>query len=525
MIGHHGRPTPPPKNGSVYEALIYKRVSIAEERTGGHTLDTQQERLQEQFDALYGRGRWNLTVLEDDGVSGRYGTHSTRSTRKVRKGLLAAAQLLDTGKFDDFAVYNLSRLARDNVITEEFLKEHVVANGTTFHSATEDVDLTTPQGWLVVRIITAVNANQREGIAERNKDAAAMRVQEGYYMGQVGYGWQWEPLQAAPTPMQAAPAPPQEAGNGPPEDGGGRPGNAGPGKGKSRERRRILPIPEQGEWITWMKDRYLAGWSPRKLAGELNALGVPPPEAHKGRSGAYQDAPASGKWNGDVLLRILLSPTHAGQVMTKAGLLIEGEFFAHRYFEPEGAGAAAGGQGGPQEVPDEHEPGGQRPPAERADRLRAVRQAALPGGRERRQGLLLPLLRRARPRQAHLPERRRQGGRPGNGAGGGAWGPGAGPAGAAGAAGGGGRAGGRGGRAPGGGDHPAEVAPVGSGGAVPEVGGHGDAGGDHARSVRGVQPQADGGPGGGVPAAGVGGGVARGDGRSGRRSRRGCGRC
>jgi DNA-binding NarL/FixJ family response regulator/DNA invertase Pin-like site-specific DNA recombinase len=312
MISHHGRPAPPPKSGHTYEVLIYRRVSIAEERTGGHTLDTQQTRTREQFDALYGTGHWNMTVLEDDGVSGRYGTHGTRSSKKVRKGLLACAQALDNGRFDDFAVYNLSRLARDNVITEEFLKEHVVANGTAFHSATEDIDLTTSQGWLIVRVTTAINANQREGIALRNKDAAAFRVEEGYYMGQVGYGWQWAP-------------------RGPGAEGG----PDAQGTGSLGERRRILPIPEQGKWVVWMKDRYLAGWSPRKIVGELNALGVPTPESHKGRSGANRDTPGSGKWIGDVALRILLQPTHAGLLIIKDGRTVEGEFAGHRYFDPD----------------------------------------------------------------------------------------------------------------------------------------------------------------------------------------------
>jgi DNA invertase Pin-like site-specific DNA recombinase len=123
------------------------------------------------------------------------------------------ATLLETGNYDAFAVYNLSRLARDIVVMEQFLKEYVVATNTTFFSATEDIDLSTSQGWLYVRLMTAVSTSQREGMIERNRDAAAARVEQGYALGDAATAGNpsprriWPPASAVawcPVPNRAS---------------------------------------------------------------------------------------------------------------------------------------------------------------------------------------------------------------------------------------------------------------------------------------------------------------------------------
>jgi DNA invertase Pin-like site-specific DNA recombinase len=256
------------------------RVSIAEARTGGHTLETQQARLIQKFDQIYGPGNWDLELRQDDGVSGGLGIRPTRVSRKIRPGFAECATLLETGNYDAFAVYNLSRLARDIVVMEQFLKEYVVATNTTFFSATEDIDLSTSQGWLYVRLMTAVNTSQREGMIERNRDAAAARVEQGYALGAASYGWQTEPRRTL-----------------------------APG-----QRRGLVPIAEQGKWVIHIMNRYLSGWGVQKIVRELNQLGVPTPESVKDRR-ARPDIPAPrNAWNYSSVLKILFNPTHAGLV-------------------------------------------------------------------------------------------------------------------------------------------------------------------------------------------------------------------
>lgn len=288
-----------PKNGMFFRVLVYLRVSVAEARTGGHTLETQEMRLAQKLNQIYGMGRWQMEVQKDDGVSGGLGIRPTRVSKKTRPGLATCATLLDTREYDAFAVYNLSRLAREVRVMEEFLKEYVQATDTDFHSATEDIDLSTSQGWLYVRILTAVNTAQREAIVERCQDAAAARIEQGYPLGDAGYGWQLEPEENVPP--------------------GGR--------------RSILPNPEQGKWVLHIRDRFFAGWGLHRVARELNELGVPTPDSYKKHCA---ERPTCSIWRYGTILNIIENPVHAGLVrMPRTGDLYQGRFFEHRYYEPE----------------------------------------------------------------------------------------------------------------------------------------------------------------------------------------------
>jgi len=291
-----------PKNGGRFRVLAYLRVSVAEARTGGHTLETQQARLAQKFDQVYGAGRWDMEVRQDDGVSGGLGIRPTRVSRKIRPGLAQCAVLLETRAYDAFAVYNLSRLARDMRVMEEFLDEYVLATHTAFFSATEDIDLSSSQGRLYVRLLTTVNTSQRETIIERNRDAAAARVEKGYALGDCCYGWQFESRE-----------------------------NLAPGARCGA----LLPAPEQGKWVLHIQERFLSGWGLHKIARELNEWGVPTPEAVKGRRSRTDVPLASNAWRYASVLKTLTNPTHAGLVkMPRTGELLPGQFFVHRYYEP-----------------------------------------------------------------------------------------------------------------------------------------------------------------------------------------------
>ena len=292
---------PPPKDGHTHNVLAYLRVSRAEASTGGHTLETQELRIRQKLDQMLGHGHYRLKILQDDGVSGAYGFRSTRKQKQTRAGLTACTTELDTGAYDLFAVYHTSRLARSLRVFLEFVEEHLDPNNVRFVSVTEETDLSTPMGRTVANMAAGFNQMVREGIIARNKDAALMRAEAGYYLGHIPYAWQWEPQE------QVAPG----------------------------ARRRILPIAERGEWVVRMKEWYLAGWSLHKIVGKLNELGVPPPCAYNPASVlCHGDKPLSGKWSTTVLWNTLSNPLHAGLVPSAKGP-IQGEHYPHRYFDPQ----------------------------------------------------------------------------------------------------------------------------------------------------------------------------------------------
>jgi hypothetical protein len=52
---------------------------------------------------------------------------------------------------------------------------------------------------------------------------------------------------------------------------------------------RVLIVEEQARWVRWIFERYAEGWSPRKIAGELNTRGVASPGATWKRSTRRKD--------------------------------------------------------------------------------------------------------------------------------------------------------------------------------------------------------------------------------------------
>jgi site-specific DNA recombinase len=286
-------PTPtalpaPPRNGHRYHVLAYQRVSMHEDRTGGHTFETQSLRIGEKLDQLYGEDGYDLEMLTDNGISGAYGLTPTGRQKRTRPSLRAIADKLGSGLYDCFIVYSFSRLARSPGLMHHLLDEVIVPSGVDFISVTQDVNLGRADGRAMAGMLAVFDGFYRDSVVERNKDAAETRALAGFYVGQVGYGWRLEDLA-------------QMLANG---------------------RRRIRPVPEQLKWVLQMKDWYLAGWSLPRIAGELNTLGVPSPS---GRS----------RWTTAVVHRILHNPVHAGLVPLGRGgqQWLRGEHIEHRIYE------------------------------------------------------------------------------------------------------------------------------------------------------------------------------------------------
>jgi site-specific DNA recombinase len=280
-------PTNAPKNGIRPIGIAYQRVSKEEAATGSFTFETQTQRIREKLDQIYGRGKYDLKEFRDDGISGAYGPAPTGVERRTRPTLTHLVEELETGTYDFLIVYSLSRLFRSPRWFLQWLEDVIFPNGVTLISATEDLQLSSAEGKAMASMMAVFDGYFRDLVVKRNRDAAATRTELGYYLGQVGYGWAWEPLAEVPP----------------------------------HGRRRIRPVLEEGRWIIQMKDWYLSGWNLPRIAGELNRLGVP-------------SASGKSKWTHAVVLQQIKKPVHAGLVPSRKGPL-KGEHWDFRYYDPE----------------------------------------------------------------------------------------------------------------------------------------------------------------------------------------------
>src|SRR5262252_903564 len=121
-------------------------------------------------------------VLVDDGVSG--GEHNRRPGYKSLKALIAS------GKIDRLIIADLSRIARDQVEQQSFLKlatEHRVEVWEV--STARAVQFTTAQERLVASISGFQHEAFREFIRGKTKGAVADRFRLGYSTGHRVYGF------------------------------------------------------------------------------------------------------------------------------------------------------------------------------------------------------------------------------------------------------------------------------------------------------------------------------------------------
>lgn len=271
---------------SISKVLLYLRVSKDEQRREGFSIETQRDRCLAKCTEIYGPGGFEAHEIVDD-ESGAYGLEKTGVAKKTRPGFRKAAELLRDGSFDALVVYRIDRFARSLRWLLQFLEDVLVPTNTELISATEDINTKSAGGMLNLHMLGLMAAWQRQSIADRNRDAAAKRREEGYTVGQVGYGWQWEPISES----------------------------------RGRGRRGILPVPDHGQWIKKIVEWYLGGWSSDRVAYELNTLGVPTPSG-------------KARWHIKAVLKIVANPLNAGLVPA-GDRLIEGRHFQHRYYDPE----------------------------------------------------------------------------------------------------------------------------------------------------------------------------------------------
>lgn len=295
----------PQVTGALPHFIGYLRVSKERDTTGSFTFETQRDRINQSLDLRYGKGNYEISFLEDDGMSGGYGLTATGMQSKVRPTLRKIADLIQTGDYKGVIVYGQNRFFRNARALMEMVQDVLLVHDAQLLSATEDLDIETSDGRMMMYMKALFDEKQREDIIKRNKDAAATRAEQGYAIGQVGYGWMWDP-------------------------------NHNP---SSRERRLVMPVEEEKHWLMHIKDRYLSGWNTYRITSELNELDVPSPMRRELWSAKAEKQRAKTgripKWTNGTVWDVLKNPLHAGLIQLRDGTRIQGKHWEHRFWDPE----------------------------------------------------------------------------------------------------------------------------------------------------------------------------------------------
>lgn len=124
-------------------------------RIGYARVSTEDQELRLQLDALTKAGCWNI-----------YQEHKSASKARRRPQLELA--LIDLRDGDTLVVWRLDRLARD---MRELIRilDRVREAGAGFLSLTENIDLTTPMGKLMLHILGAFAQFEADSTAQRTK--------------------------------------------------------------------------------------------------------------------------------------------------------------------------------------------------------------------------------------------------------------------------------------------------------------------------------------------------------------------
>jgi DNA invertase Pin-like site-specific DNA recombinase len=157
----------PPGRPATGRVLGYVRVSTADQELG---LDAQRAQLEA---AAVVKGWRHLEVVEDNGSG---------TTLDHRPGLAYALDLLARGRADALAVTKLDRLAR-SVADFAGLLERSRTEGWSLVVLAMDVDTGTATGRLLVNVVSAIAEFEAAIIAERTREALAVKKLQGLQLG------------------------------------------------------------------------------------------------------------------------------------------------------------------------------------------------------------------------------------------------------------------------------------------------------------------------------------------------------
>lgn len=151
-------------------ALLYARVSTAEQAAEGASLEAQAEAVR---DAAVRKG-FRVEVVREEGRSGKSITG--------RPALAAALERLDRGEAQALFAQRLDRLSR-SLADFAGLLDRAKRKGWTIAVLDADVDTATPSGEFLVNVLASAAQYERRIIGARTRDALAQRRREGVRLG------------------------------------------------------------------------------------------------------------------------------------------------------------------------------------------------------------------------------------------------------------------------------------------------------------------------------------------------------
>lgn len=147
----------------------YCRVSTAQQREEGYSLEEQQKRIEAYCEAM----DWHLLKVYVDG--GESGAKLNRPALTDMIDHISAAQKV--------VVYKLDRLSRSQKDTLYLIEDVFLKNGCDFVSITENFDTSTPFGKAMVGILAVFAQLERETIRMRLEMGREARAKAGKHSG------------------------------------------------------------------------------------------------------------------------------------------------------------------------------------------------------------------------------------------------------------------------------------------------------------------------------------------------------
>jgi site-specific DNA recombinase len=150
-------------------AVIYARVSTAEQAETGRSIDAQLDACRRWCDA---HETEVIGLYKEPGVSG-----IAAARPELDKALAAACRHKAV-----LVSYSLSRLARSTLHLLQIVAR-LEQSGAGFASCSENIDTTSPMGRLVFTLFAALSQFERDVIAERTASVMAYKIQQREFTG------------------------------------------------------------------------------------------------------------------------------------------------------------------------------------------------------------------------------------------------------------------------------------------------------------------------------------------------------
>lgn len=133
--------------------VIYRRVSTGEQAVEGYSLDAQEKACREYASK---NGYEIVKVYSDEGISGK-----SIKNRPAFRQMLTDAK---SGLFDLVIIWKLTRIAR-NMLDTLYASNHLEKHNVGLYSISEQFDLTTSSGRMMMQLLASFAEFEREGIA------------------------------------------------------------------------------------------------------------------------------------------------------------------------------------------------------------------------------------------------------------------------------------------------------------------------------------------------------------------------